>query len=156
MNSHLLLLFISYRSSGEKLIKYQANSSRVIMSVILMTTLFYKALILQEEIRCWSLWGLKGLMANWFAPAQLGYSVPVVFISISLYLFSSIFVGYNINYWVTSNCATPTSQCQSVFFSFFILTKENNIYSRQLTSLQEKQSCTSSTSTSRGVRPDDL
>ena len=46
----LLPLFISYRSSGEKLIKYQANSSCVIMSEILMTTLFYKALILQGEI----------------------------------------------------------------------------------------------------------
>ena len=31
------------------------------MSVILMATLFYKALILQGEIWCWSLWGLKGL-----------------------------------------------------------------------------------------------
>ena len=31
------------------------------MSVILMTTLFYKALILQGEIWCWSLLGLKGL-----------------------------------------------------------------------------------------------
>ena len=61
MNSHLLPLFISYRSSAEKLIKYQANSSCVIMSVILMTTLFYKALILQGEIWCWSLLGLKGL-----------------------------------------------------------------------------------------------
>ena len=35
----------------QKLIKYQANSlSCVIMSVILMTSLFYKALILQGEI----------------------------------------------------------------------------------------------------------
>ena len=50
-----------YRSSGEKLRKYQANSSCVIMSIILMTTLFYKALILQGEIWCWSLLGLKGL-----------------------------------------------------------------------------------------------
>ena len=51
---------ISYRSSGEKLIKYQAiNSSFVIMSVILMTTLFYNALILQGEIWCWSLFGLN-------------------------------------------------------------------------------------------------
>ena len=41
--------------------KYQANSSCVIMSVILMTILFYKALILQGEIWCWSLLGLKGL-----------------------------------------------------------------------------------------------
>ena len=63
MNLHLLPLFISYRSSGEKLIKYQANSSCVIMSVILMTTLFYKALILQGEIWCWSLLGLKGLIS---------------------------------------------------------------------------------------------
>ena len=53
--------WISYRRCGEKLIKYQANSSWVIMSVILMTTLFYKALILQGEIWCWSLLGLKGL-----------------------------------------------------------------------------------------------
>ena len=61
MNSHLLPLLISYRSSGEKLIKYHSNSSCVMMSVILMTTLFYKALILQGEIWCWSLLGLKGL-----------------------------------------------------------------------------------------------
>ena len=32
------------------------------MSLILMTTLFYKALILQGEIWCWSLLGLKGLI----------------------------------------------------------------------------------------------
>ena len=61
-NSQLLPLFISYRSSGEKLIKYQSNSS-MIMSMILMTTLFYKALILQGEIWCWSLLGLKGLVS---------------------------------------------------------------------------------------------
>ena len=45
-----LPLFISYRGSGEKLIKCQANSSCVIMSLILMATLFYKSLILQGEI----------------------------------------------------------------------------------------------------------
>ena len=61
MNSQLLSLLISYRSSEEKLIKYQANSSCVIMSVILITTLFYKALKLQGEIWCWSLLGPKGL-----------------------------------------------------------------------------------------------
>ena len=33
------------------------------MSVILMTTLFYEALIVQGEIWCWSLLGLKGLKA---------------------------------------------------------------------------------------------
>ena len=31
------------------------------MSLFLMTILFYKALILQGEIWCWSLLGLKGL-----------------------------------------------------------------------------------------------
>ena len=34
----------------EKLIKYQANTSFVILSLILMTTLFYKTLLLQGEI----------------------------------------------------------------------------------------------------------
>ena len=46
------------------MIKYQANSPCVIMSVTLMTTLFYKALKLQGEIWCWSLLGLKGLCHN--------------------------------------------------------------------------------------------
>ena len=46
MNSHLLPKFILYRISGEKLIKYQANSSWVIMSVILTT----KLLTLHGEI----------------------------------------------------------------------------------------------------------
>ena len=41
--------------------KYQLDSSCVIISLILMTTLIYKALILQGEIWCWSLLGLKGL-----------------------------------------------------------------------------------------------
>ena len=50
-----------HQSSGEKLIKYLANSSCVIMSLILITTLFYKVIRLQGEIWCWSLLGLKGL-----------------------------------------------------------------------------------------------
>ena len=65
-NSHLLPRFTTYRISGEKLIKYQANSSCVITSVILMTTLFYKlALILQGEIWCRSL--LRLCYTRWFA-----------------------------------------------------------------------------------------
>ena len=55
MNSYLLPLFICYRSSGERLIQNQANLSCVIMSVILMTTLFYEAFILQGEMWCLSL-----------------------------------------------------------------------------------------------------
>ena len=52
------------------LVKYQANLSCVIMSVILMSGLLYKALISQGEIWCWSLVGLKGItkgveLANW-------------------------------------------------------------------------------------------
>ena len=45
-----LIYFVPRKPSVEKLIKYQGSSSWVIMSVILMTTLFYKALILQGEI----------------------------------------------------------------------------------------------------------
>ena len=64
MNSHLLPLFVFYKSSVEKLIKYQADSSCLIMSVILMTTMSYMALILQGEIWCWSLLGLQGVKAK--------------------------------------------------------------------------------------------
>ena len=39
-----------HQSSGEKLIKYLANSSCVIMSLILIITLFYKVIRLQGEI----------------------------------------------------------------------------------------------------------
>ena len=49
------------------------------MSVILITTLFYKALILQGEISCWSLFGLKGLRGRGgklinFLPLKAGLS----------------------------------------------------------------------------------
>ena len=40
------------------------------MSLILMTTLFYKALILQGEIWCWSLLGFKGLKSFSIAHQQ--------------------------------------------------------------------------------------
>jgi len=46
--------YISYRCSGENLWKCQANSSFLIVSLILMTNLFYIVLILQGEI-WWSL-----------------------------------------------------------------------------------------------------
>ena len=39
-----------HQSSGEKLIKYLANSSCVIVSLILIITLFYKEIRLQGEI----------------------------------------------------------------------------------------------------------
>lgn len=65
--SHLLPQHISCRGSGEKLLKYQANPSCVIPSLILLTTLFYKALILQGEIWCWSLLGLVCRTENWLS-----------------------------------------------------------------------------------------
>ena len=89
MNSHLLPLFISYRSSGEKSIKYQANSSCVIISLILMTTLFYKAVILQGEIWCWPLLGIKGKrkgMKRWLpqgSPGRLILSIRYNFLHIN-------------------------------------------------------------------------
>ena len=45
-----LPLYVSYKSGSEKFLKYQLLVSSVIMSVIPMTSLFYKALILQGEI----------------------------------------------------------------------------------------------------------
>ena len=44
------------------------NSSCVIMSLILVITLFYNTLVLQGEIWCWSLLGLKGLLISaWYS-----------------------------------------------------------------------------------------
>ena len=95
VNSHLLPLFISYASSEENSIKYQENSSCVIMSVILMPTLFYKAVILHREIWCWSLLGLKGLTfgrsfrstaAEAFSRASKTNLLVVYFSSLLLYI----------------------------------------------------------------------
>ena len=44
--------------------KYRLDSSCVIISLILMTTLFFKAVILQGEMWRWSLLGLKGFKAG--------------------------------------------------------------------------------------------
>ena len=54
-------LFLIEVVRWENLLKYQLDSSCVIRSSILMTTVFYKEVILQGEIWCWSLLGLKGL-----------------------------------------------------------------------------------------------
>ena len=48
-NSHLLSLYISYKSSNEKLLKYQLIMSCVIISLTLITNLFHKTLISQGE-----------------------------------------------------------------------------------------------------------
>ena len=49
-NSHLLSLYIFNRNSEVSLLKYQLDSSCVIMSFILMITLFHETVILQGEI----------------------------------------------------------------------------------------------------------
>ena len=56
-----ILLTIFYVTSWENLIKHQDISSLVIISFILVTCLFDQVVILQGEIRCLSLMGLKGL-----------------------------------------------------------------------------------------------
>ena len=53
-----LSLYVFNRRSGENLLKCQLDSSCVIMSLFLMTTLFYKAVLLRGEIWRWSLSGL--------------------------------------------------------------------------------------------------
>ena len=63
LNSHLLPLYTSYTKSGEKVLKCQHNSSCVFVSLILITTLFYKSSILRGEIWFWSSLGLKGFNA---------------------------------------------------------------------------------------------
>ena len=53
INYHVLFQYIYYRSCGEKvekLFKYHLDSSPVIISSILITTLPYKASLLQGEI----------------------------------------------------------------------------------------------------------
>ena len=54
-------LYVSYKSSSKKLLKYQLIVSCVIIFLILITNLFYRALISQGEFWYWSLLGLEGL-----------------------------------------------------------------------------------------------
>ena len=83
------------------------------MSLILMTTLFYKALILHGEIWRWSLLGLKGLneVAKWktcleqvqgfegLAGATLNCSFPWVLPSASTDSFVIWPGNYNFQHW---------------------------------------------------------
>ena len=94
MNSHLLTLFISYGRSKEKLIKYYANSSRVIMSIIRMTTLFYNALILQGEIWCWSLLRLEGLKSYITVISTFSLILKLFLAQISISMYSRLFLGH--------------------------------------------------------------
>ena len=73
------------------------------MSVILMTTLFYKALILQGEIWCWSLTGFKGLSrSSW----PWGFDV----LDPSTSIFTSVSVDSSPrSYLITSGRLCPNS-----------------------------------------------
>ena len=89
--------------------KCQSNSSCVIMSVLLMTTVFYKALILQGEIWCCSLLGLKGLKNNVSMKVQLedfSWSVADIF-------------DKGLSKWV-DNESLPTRIVKCLSFSFNI------------------------------------
>ena len=75
-NSPFVFPYISYRRSGEKLLKYQENLTWVIMLSILMTSLTDKPLILQGEVRLRSLLGLKGLIIGPEGRYLLNLSLP--------------------------------------------------------------------------------
>ena len=67
------------------------------MSLILMTTLFYKALILQGEIWCWSLLGLKGLKIELYTTVISTFSFDLkTFLAqqISISMYSRLFLGH--------------------------------------------------------------
>ena len=68
-------LYVFNKSSKENLLKYQLDSSCVTMSSIIMTTVFYRAVILQGEIWHWSLLGLKALTENEVLCSQHGKPV---------------------------------------------------------------------------------
>ena len=71
----MFVLYVFNKSSKENLLKYQLDSSCVTMSSILMTTVFYRAVILKGEIWHWSLLGLKGLTENEVLCSQYGKPV---------------------------------------------------------------------------------
>ena len=72
------------------------------MSVILMTTLFYKALILQGEIWCWSLLGLKGHLKSEFA---LSFKLYCVYFT----SFNPTKVGDFFWRWILKDCIDRSS-----------------------------------------------
>ena len=65
------------------------------MSVILMTTVFYKALILQEEIWWWSLLGLKGLKSYTTVISTFSFDIKTFLAQqISISMYSRLFLGH--------------------------------------------------------------
>ena len=82
------------------MLKYQGNSFSVILSLILMTTLFYKALILQGEICCWSLLGLEGLLLHliWFFSGLTTLLANVVWAPLCVTLYVHVSPPGNMKY----------------------------------------------------------
>ena len=69
MSSYLQNFYMHVNPKNKILLCYHlssnsSNSLCLIMSLILMTTRFSKALILQREIWYWSLWELEGLQSS--------------------------------------------------------------------------------------------
>ena len=97
------------------------------MSVILMTTLFYEALILQGEIWCWSLLGLKGLNTS---PVQVNKSWSELPRLLGLILMESAFSSlYSINIFINIQTSIFLHQkltilCLFVCFFHFLSQKE--------------------------------
>ena len=97
------------------------------MSVILMTTLFYEALILQGEIWCWSLLGLKGLNTS---PVQVNKSWSELPRLLGLILMESAFSSlYSINIFINIQTSIFLHQkltilCLSLSFFHFLSQKE--------------------------------
>ena len=98
------------------------------MSVILMTTLFYEALILQGEIWCWSLLGLKGLNAS---PVQVNKSWSELPRLLGLILMESAFSSlYSINIFINVQTSIFLHQKLTIlclFLSFFHFLSQKEI-----------------------------
>ena len=76
------------------------DSSCVIMSLILMTTLFYKAVILHGEIWRWSLLGLKGLISLEYRLKE--NHLILAFLMLFHYL---MFYREQFSVWATKKCS---------------------------------------------------
>ena len=100
---------ISYRISRQKLFKYQGNLSCFILSVILITTLSFKVLLLQGEIWCWSSLEFKGLGSVYVEKIQVisGYitrklCITILFLVIenTQYIIRSALIFQQVHVWL--------------------------------------------------------
>ena len=133
MNSHLLPLFISYRSSGEKLIKISNKFSSCDHVHNSHDHSFYKELLLKGEIWCWSLLGLKGLISKELRCTSTPWEESLLSFRLNAYLFptqqfsffrqskTEFFPAWcNINKpWTHNNYAGHVTSWIDIFQNFF-------------------------------------